>query len=77
MTARPVVTMDERDETVWLVDPERPDYPRHLGWLEGEKFCTGGRIVQRYTFAEIRAIADFLEQLEGANLLSGIREAGE
>ena len=74
MTARPVVTMDETDESLWLENPERPDQPRYLGYISGDQFHNRGT---GYTFAEVRAIADFLEQLEGANLLSGIREAGE
>ena len=75
MTARPVVTMDESDESLWLQNPERPDYPTYLGFIQGAAFVPGVRL--SYEFATARAIADFLEQLEGANLLSGISEVGE
>ena len=72
MTARPVVTMDE-DGVLSLDGVERAELCNPYGvkstvWVYDNHPSSS---------SDLRAIADFLEQLEGANLLSGIREAGE
>lgn len=70
MTARPIITMDEADETLWLIDPDQPAKPTHLGYIEGQTFWQAPRL--GLAFVEVKAIADFLCQLEGANLLSAV-----
>ena len=67
-----VVKLDENDR-LWLEDPARPDRPTYLGFLEGERFYTHRwvRLERGFTFAEVRALADFLDQLEGANAQRG------
>ena len=71
MTARPVVTMDLDTGAFYVNDT----YVGHVD--EDVPGVSIWSCPLTFEAADLRAIADFLEQLEGANLLSGIREAGE